>query len=141
MPYLVVNWAKKPPPKRFINDSECEEHHAIIPTAKKAVLGALSEQELKLYDLICRTFLAMWFKDKITAHTHIYMQVLLPPLSTPTLPLLLHAQGKQRIQDGFTSLMDFAPMGKGIYPLQVTESPRHQPATSSFSSGIHCYPI
>ncbi len=48
-----------PKGKRVINTISA--HHAIIPTTEKIPLARLSEDEQKLYDLIVRRFLAVWF--------------------------------------------------------------------------------
>jgi len=45
--------------KRVINNITA--HHAIIPTTEQVVLDRLSADELKIYDLIVRRFLAVWF--------------------------------------------------------------------------------
>ncbi|MGE4169361.1 MAG: DNA topoisomerase 3 [Candidatus Margulisiibacteriota bacterium] len=49
--------------KRFFNNQQVTDHHAIIPTEKKAVISQLSSDELKLYDLIVRRFLASFYPD------------------------------------------------------------------------------
>ncbi|HEY8909028.1 MAG TPA: DNA topoisomerase, partial [Desulfosporosinus sp.] len=48
-----------PKGKRVINTITA--HHAIIPTTEKVALGRLTGEEQKLYDLIVRRFLAVWF--------------------------------------------------------------------------------
>lgn len=48
-----------PTGKRVINSITA--HHAIIPTTERIAGGQLSESERKLYDLIVRRFLAVWF--------------------------------------------------------------------------------
>ena len=45
--------------KAVCNPAKVEDHHAILPTAKKA--GALSPEERKLYDLIVRRFLSHFY--------------------------------------------------------------------------------
>ncbi len=45
--------------KSICNPSKVEDHHAILPTIKKA--GKLSPDEHKLYDLIVRRFLAQFY--------------------------------------------------------------------------------
>ncbi|CAM4307690.1 DNA topoisomerase III [Paenibacillus tarimensis] len=46
--------------KRIVDDSKVTDHHAIIPTDQYVQLGALSNEERKLYDLIVRRFLALF---------------------------------------------------------------------------------
>ncbi|MDQ7094497.1 DNA topoisomerase III [Desulfosporosinus sp. PR] len=45
--------------KRFVDNSKVSDHHAIIPTEQPAMLARLSSDELKIYDLIVRRFLAV----------------------------------------------------------------------------------
>lgn len=54
---------KKPLPvtKRLVDDSKVSDHHAIIPTEQYLQLGALSSDERKLYDLIARRFIALFY--------------------------------------------------------------------------------
>ncbi|MDD3049818.1 MAG: DNA topoisomerase III [Candidatus Cloacimonetes bacterium] len=51
------------PGKRFVNDAKVSDHHAIIPTEEKARLNDLSADELKIYDLVIRRFLAVLYPD------------------------------------------------------------------------------
>jgi DNA topoisomerase-3 len=48
-----------PTGKRVINTITA--HHAIIPTTEKVAIERLNKEEQKLYDLIVRRFLAVWF--------------------------------------------------------------------------------
>ena len=43
---------------RVVNDNKVTDHHAIIPTTKQADLGALSAEQRKVYDLVCRRLMA-----------------------------------------------------------------------------------
>ena len=47
--------------KRTIDASKVTDHHAIIPTAKKADPGKFSEDERKLYDMVVRRMLAAFY--------------------------------------------------------------------------------
>lgn len=47
--------------KRFVDDSKVSDHHAIIPTDEYVNLSALSNEERKLYDLIVRRFIALFY--------------------------------------------------------------------------------
>jgi DNA topoisomerase-3 len=51
---------KLPVSKRIVDDAKVTDHHAIIPTNKKPS-GDLSPDESKVYDLIARRFLAVFF--------------------------------------------------------------------------------
>lgn len=45
--------------KRFVDGSKVSDHHAIIPTEQPPTLSRLSSEELKIYDLIIKRFLAV----------------------------------------------------------------------------------
>ncbi|MCR2806220.1 DNA topoisomerase III [Paenibacillus soyae] len=47
--------------KRIVDDSKVTDHHAIIPTEQFVNLGALSNDERRLYDLIVRRFIALFY--------------------------------------------------------------------------------
>lgn len=47
--------------KRIVDDSKVTDHHAIIPTEQTVLLNALSAEERKLYDLIVRRFICLFY--------------------------------------------------------------------------------
>ncbi|MFC0296637.1 DNA topoisomerase III [Geobacillus jurassicus] len=47
--------------KRVFHDDKVTDHHAIIPTDERLDLSRLSSDERKLYDLIARRFLALFY--------------------------------------------------------------------------------
>ncbi len=47
------------PGKRLVDNSKVTDHHAIIPTEEPVYLSKLSSDELKVYDLIVKRFLAV----------------------------------------------------------------------------------
>ncbi|MBP1996573.1 DNA topoisomerase III [Paenibacillus eucommiae] len=47
--------------KRIVDDTKVTDHHAIIPTEQFLNLNALSVEERKLYDLIVRRFIALFY--------------------------------------------------------------------------------
>lgn len=47
--------------KRVVDDSKVTDHHAIIPTEQVVMLNALSNEERKLYDLIVRRFISLFY--------------------------------------------------------------------------------
>ena len=47
------------PGKRLVDNSKVTDHHAIIPTEEPVYLSKLSSDELKIYDLIVKRFLAV----------------------------------------------------------------------------------
>lgn len=54
---------RKPLPlsKRIVDDSKVSDHHAIIPTEQTVLLNQLSADERKLYDLIARRFISLFY--------------------------------------------------------------------------------
>ena len=52
---------KLPVSKRTIDKTKVTDHHAIIPTAKKADPSKFSEDERKLYDIVVRRLLAAFY--------------------------------------------------------------------------------
>jgi len=60
---LVRPLLRKPLPvtKRIVDDSKVSDHHAIIPTEQTPLLHTLSAEERKLYDLIARRFIALFY--------------------------------------------------------------------------------
>ncbi|OMD23293.1 DNA topoisomerase III [Paenibacillus odorifer] len=47
--------------KRIVDDSKVSDHHAIIPTEQTVLLNGLSTEERKLYDLIVRRFISLFY--------------------------------------------------------------------------------
>ncbi|HEX5655675.1 MAG TPA: DNA topoisomerase 3, partial [Polyangiales bacterium] len=60
--------------KRFIDDAQVRDHHAIIPTGKPCRLGAGTD-EFKLYDLIVRRLLAAYQSDYVWAVTTVRIEL------------------------------------------------------------------
>ncbi|CAG7645309.1 DNA topoisomerase 3 [Paenibacillus solanacearum] len=60
---LVKPLLRKPLPltKRIIDDSKVSDHHAIIPTDERPQLASLSADERKLYDLIVKRFITLFY--------------------------------------------------------------------------------
>ncbi|MDQ0115360.1 DNA topoisomerase III [Paenibacillus harenae] len=50
-----------PVSKRIVDDSKVTDHHAIIPTEQFVQLSELSNDERKLYDLIVRRFISLFY--------------------------------------------------------------------------------
>jgi len=65
---------KLPISKRTVDDSKVTDHHAIIPTNKKAS-AELPPDEAKVYDLVARRFLAVFFPDARFENTTVVTEV------------------------------------------------------------------
>jgi DNA topoisomerase-3 len=61
--------------KRIVDDSKVTDHHAIIPTEQYLQLGALSPDERKLYDLIVRRFIALFYGPSRYDETSLVIRV------------------------------------------------------------------
>ncbi len=60
---LAPGTGERPLGKRYVDDSKVSDHHAIIPTTITVQREKLSEEERKLYDLVCRRLLMLWHDD------------------------------------------------------------------------------
>jgi len=57
-PLLTRPWS---PGKQVIDDSKVTDHHAIIPTGERPFLPGLSADEIKLFDLIARRYISLFY--------------------------------------------------------------------------------
>jgi len=60
---------------RVVNDKEVGDHHAIIPTGKAVDPGRLDANERRVFDLVARRFLAVFYPDAIYARSRIDVRV------------------------------------------------------------------
>jgi len=70
----LLGGSKLPISKRTVDDSKVTDHHAIIPTNKK-VSDGLSPDEAKVYDLVARRFLAVFFPAARFENTTVVTEV------------------------------------------------------------------
>lgn len=61
--------------KRFVDDAKVSDHHAIIPTEQFVQLGSLSPEERRLYDLIVRRFIALFYPPSRYDETSLVVRV------------------------------------------------------------------
>ncbi|HEY4181820.1 MAG TPA: DNA topoisomerase 3 [Kofleriaceae bacterium] len=61
--------------RRFVDDSKVRDHHAIIPTATPVHLAQLDRDAARIYDLVARRFLGMFFPDAELAVTEVWIAV------------------------------------------------------------------
>ena len=71
----VLSLPKLPISKRIIDNSKISDHHAIIPTEARANVESLSADEFKVYDLIARRYLAVFYPNYIYNTTKIITTV------------------------------------------------------------------
>lgn len=60
---------------RFVDDAKVTDHHAIIPTTTQRQGKSLSQDEDRLYDLVCRRLLMAWHDDHKTRVTTVVTRV------------------------------------------------------------------
>lgn len=61
--------------KRIIDDSKVTDHHAIIPTEEYVRLSDLTSDERKIYDLVVKRFLAVFYPDFEYMQTTVKIQI------------------------------------------------------------------
>ena len=66
-----VTGLSKLPLGRVVNDKKVADHHALIPTRAEHDLGRMGPDELKIYDLVARRFLAVFHPDAVYERTRI----------------------------------------------------------------------
>ncbi|MCJ8014068.1 DNA topoisomerase III [Paenibacillus sp. KQZ6P-2] len=64
-----------PTSKRVIDDSKVSDHHAIIPTEETVLLNQLNTEERKLYDLIVRRFISLFYPPARYDNVSVIVQV------------------------------------------------------------------
>ncbi|ATC93735.1 DNA topoisomerase III [Pseudoalteromonas tunicata] len=78
------------------NDAKVEAHHAIIPTAKKLPINSLDKDELKIYQLISRHYLAQFYPAYVFNETKVEVEISGGKFNTTA---------KQELELGFKVLM------------------------------------
>ena len=70
----LLGGQKLPISKRIVDDSKVTDHHAIVPTHKKCS-GDLPPDEAKVYDLVARRFVAVFFPAARFENTTVVTEV------------------------------------------------------------------
>src|SRR4051795_11701352 len=66
-----VTSLEKLPLQRVVNDKKVEDHHALIPTRSEHDLSRMGQDELKVYDLVAKRFLAIFRPDAVFERTRV----------------------------------------------------------------------
>ncbi|MGK5081808.1 DNA topoisomerase 3 [Bdellovibrionota bacterium FG-1] len=74
-PFLVEATGRAQLNRRFVDDAQVTEHHALIPTSHRCSPSSLPDGERKIYDLICRRLLSAWQPDYVTRVTTVITEV------------------------------------------------------------------
>ncbi|MEA2333480.1 MAG: topoisomerase [Thermoleophilaceae bacterium] len=56
---------------RVVDDKKVQDHHAIIPTRSEHDLGRMGQDELKIYDLAAKRFLAIFHPEAVYERTRV----------------------------------------------------------------------
>ncbi|MES1211709.1 MAG: DNA topoisomerase, partial [Acidobacteriota bacterium] len=103
---LAPGTGERPLGKRFVDDAKVTDHHAIIPTTTRPEGVALSPDEQKIYDLVCRRLLSAWHDEHVWSITTVISRVTTPPRSGVGDPLIdrFHSSGTQIDKAGWKVL-------------------------------------
>ncbi|RPI80693.1 MAG: RecQ family ATP-dependent DNA helicase, partial [Planctomycetaceae bacterium] len=72
---VAAGTGTRPLGRRFVDDANVGDHHAIIPTTTDPAHVSLDDDERRLYDLVCRRLLMAWHPDHVWAVTTIITAV------------------------------------------------------------------
>src|SRR3712207_5997235 len=70
----LLGLSRLPVNKRVVDDAKVTDHHAIVPTGKK-LSGDLPPDEARVYDLVARRFLAVFFPPARFENTTVVTEV------------------------------------------------------------------
>jgi DNA topoisomerase-3 len=73
-PLMAAGTGVRPLGPRFVDDARVTDHHAILPTTMHPS-SHLTEDEHRIYDLVCRRLLAAWHDDHVYAVTKVVTRV------------------------------------------------------------------
>jgi len=61
--------------KRMVDDSKVTDHYAIIPTDKKPMLSQLNREQLNIYNMVIKRFLAAFMPECVKDHTELVCNI------------------------------------------------------------------
>jgi DNA topoisomerase III len=70
-PAKYVLGLEKLPLGRVVSDAKVTDHHAIIPTRSEHDVEKMGDDERKIYDLVARRFLSVFFPDAVFERTRV----------------------------------------------------------------------
>ncbi|KFE67964.1 DNA topoisomerase III [Hyalangium minutum] len=74
-PLLAAGTGERPLGRRFVDDSKVTDHHAIVPTPTSPDGVQLSQDERRIYELVCRRLLSAWHEDHLWSVTTVITAV------------------------------------------------------------------
>lgn len=114
---------KLPKSKRVFDNSKVTDHHAIIPTGVPAT--NLSQQEMMVYDLVARRFIAEFYPDCEISTTTVLGKVA---------DIEFKASGKQILKPGWRTVEQRPQPGIGAQPQSAQTD--GQPQDENASDGV-----
>lgn len=111
---------KLPKSKRVFDNSKVTDHHAIIPTGVPAT--NLSQQEIMVYDLVARRFIAEFYPDCEISTTTVLGKVA---------DIEFKASGKQILKPGWRTVEQRPQPGVGAQPQSAQTDAQDENASDS----------
>ena len=111
---------KLPKSKRVFDNSKVTDHHAIIPTGVPAT--NLSQQEMMVYDLVARRFIAEFYPDCEISTTTVFGKVA---------DIEFKASGKQILKPGWRTVEQRPQQGIGAQPQSAQTDAQDENASDS----------
>lgn len=111
---------KLPKSKRVFDNSKVTDHHAIIPTGVPA--ANLSQQEMMVYDLVARRFIAEFYPDCEISTTTVLGKVA---------DIEFKASGKQILKPGWRTVEQRPQPGIGAQPQSAQTDAQDENASDS----------
>lgn len=109
-----------PQPKRIFDDAKLTDHHAIIPTGRRANLSALSADEAKLFDLVARRLIAAFY----------------PPYVYNATKVVTESDGESFVSTGKVVLQEgFKTVYRDLEPKRKTRSTADEAALPPLKAG------
>lgn len=120
---------KLPKSKRVFDNSKVTDHHAIIPTGVPAT--NLSQQEMMVYDLVARRFIAEFYPDCEISTTTVLGKVA---------DIEFKASGKQILKPGWRTVEQRSQPGIGAQPQSAQTDGQPQDENASDSAELKIMP-
>src|ERR687896_26036 len=83
------------PLQRVVNDAKVEDHHALIPTRSEHDLSRMGQDELKIYDLVAKRFLAVFHPEAVYERTRV---------ETTVAQHVFRTSGRRLVEPGWKSV-------------------------------------
>jgi len=114
---------------RVVNDAKVQDHHAIIPTNSEHDLSKMGQDELKVYDLVSKRFLAIFHPEAVFERTRVETTVRSNVFRTSRRSLIeagwravygeLSENDRAEDDSGGDQLLPRLEQGEGVRTLQV----------------------